>query len=203
MSVSARGHFNPRTPRGVRQYAGADLEAIEKISIHAPREGCDLTPSPRSRPKTNFNPRTPRGVRPADARRSSATSHFNPRTPRGVRPAAVSAWDCVLIFQSTHPARGATQIVGSSFQRSTISIHAPREGCDKGYEIGRFVYWDFNPRTPRGVRPAFPRLSRLAQKFQSTHPARGATSSTEPAGPPESISIHAPREGCDTCAVPT
>ena len=63
LSVSARGHFNPRTPRGVRQYAGADLEAIEKISIHAPREGCDLTPSPRSRPKTNFNPRTPRGVR--------------------------------------------------------------------------------------------------------------------------------------------
>ena len=56
-------HFNPRTPRGVRQYAGADLEAIEKISIHAPREGCDYYKSKRPSWSRYFNPRTPRGVR--------------------------------------------------------------------------------------------------------------------------------------------
>ena len=56
-----------------------------------------------------------------------------------------------------------------------ISIHAPREGCD-------------GPRY---------RSHGGALRFQSTHPARGATGC---AGGPENnceISIHAPREGCD------
>ena len=33
---------------------------------------------------------------------------FNPRTPRGVRPKTAETDDNVFIFQSTHPARGAT-----------------------------------------------------------------------------------------------
>ena len=79
---------------------------------------------------------------------------FNPRTPRGVRLTGISRGDNIAKFQSTHPARGATCGVDGAWPACpVISIHAPREGCDKGYEIGRFVYWDFNPRTPRGVRP--------------------------------------------------
>ena len=57
-----------------------------------------------------------------------------------------------------------------------ISIHAPREGCD------------------------FIKFVKVASqhKFQSTHPARGATVvSTACKFPPFVISIHAPREGCD------
>ena len=80
-----------------------------------------------------------------------------------------------------------------------ISIHAPREGCDTpdilhGHQViqvfqsthpargatycfGWYCYpkHDFNPRTPRGVRP--PRCARPegGKRFQSTHPARGAT----------------------------
>ena len=34
----------------------------------------------------------------------------------------------------------------------------------------------FNPRTPRGVRQALRRKFRPLREFQSTHPARGATS---------------------------
>ena len=36
---------------------------------------------------------------------------------------------------------------------TTISIHAPREGCDIGGRTYRIDIIDFNPRTPRGVRP--------------------------------------------------
>ena len=33
-------------------------------------------------------------------------------------------------FQSTHPVRGATLTITVSAMRLAISIHAPREGCD-------------------------------------------------------------------------
>ena len=81
----------------------------------------------------------------------------------------------------------------------SISIHAPRAGCDLGClfcPLGSPVFQsthpvrgatassvtavlvtgNFNPRTPCGVRR--PRRSRLAADaaFQSTHPVRGATS---------------------------
>ena len=147
-------HFNPRTPRGVRPvpsptgWASLKFQSTHPargatprrmvqnrhgaISIHAPREGCDVQIGRRAQD---------------DAK------HFNPRTPRGVRP--TSAWPLTgpSIFQSTHPARGATLPL---FPRDriarAISIHAPREGCDRPCctsETGRRY---FNPRTPRGVR---------------------------------------------------
>ena len=37
---------------------------------------------------------------------------------------------------------------------SLISIHAPREGCDHTGICNRIQPQDFNPRTPRGVRPS-------------------------------------------------
>ena len=55
-------------------------------------------------------------------------------------------------FQFTHPARGATPLVG----RVTLSP------C-------------FNSRTPRGVRPRSSDTRARAIRFQFTHPARGAT----------------------------
>ena len=124
--------------------------------------------------------------------------NFNPRTPRGVRRQLYRNRDIWGGFQSTHPARGAT---AKSFQRkrkSRISIHAPREGCDsshrrqfqayqcisihaprEGCDLGGFTKGlecgNFNPRTPRGVRPGMSVLVWILWVFQSTHPARGAT----------------------------
>ena len=147
------------------------------ISIHAPREGCDRF------------------------RRRSCTSgcYFNPRTPRGVR---------------LHTAES-----GRSWD-SRISIHAPREGCDQRNSRVVRRRSNFNPRTPRGVRrtpttpastgrsdfnPRTPRGVRrigipncaARSKFQSTHPARGATLKDSKYRDKLAISIHAPREGCD------
>ena len=56
----------------------------------------------------------------------------------------------------------------------SISIHAPREGCD-----------------------GFGGLRAPSTGFQSTHPVRGATWNLWHSGAGRYISIHAPREGCD------
>ena len=171
-----------------------------RISIHAPREGCDST-SNSSRARMAISIHAPRegcdAARPGANRRS--TTYFNPRTPRGVRPGNFQQRNMSQGFQSTHPARGATYplqfypcmrrnfnprtprgvrpTISSLVAHgpSTISIHAPREGCDVPLPPGSGTSMNFNPRTPRGVRP----------HFKSKTKAR------------ERISIHAPRVGCD------
>ena len=106
------------------------------------------------------------------------------------------------LFQSTHPARGATQSGVSLLQKFIISIHAPREGCDRGGMSAPMRGGDFNPRTPRGVRPIAwfcffaeinfnPRTPRGVRR-----PGAGRLHHQMP------ISIHAPREGCDGIGVP-
>ena len=75
------------------------------------------------------------------------------------------------LFQSTHPVRGATELVPEAGGYGAISIHAPREGCDtdvlndalgdiiisihaprEGCDVGCHGCWRrlayFNPRTP-------------------------------------------------------
>ena len=104
-------------------------------------------------------------------------SDFNPRTPRGVR--RLKSYLSLALdgeFQSTHPARGATCAFISKHLRVS----------------------NFNPRTPRGVRLADFFSGGSSSAFQSTHPARGATGALERISPATRISIHAPREGCDS-----
>ena len=80
------------------------------------------------------------------------------------------------LFQSPHPARGAT----------------------RGEEAAADITDNFNPRTPRGVRRITGLQSLVTQvQFQSTHPARGATKAKLAQSTMTYISIHAPREGCD------
>ena len=125
--------------------------------------------------------------------------NFNPRTPGGVR----------------------LNILGCYYHIVSISIHAPRVGCDLTQRKTPFpfiIY--FNPRTPGGVRHVIipydpaqytisihaPRVgcdkgchntNRKPREFQSTHPGWGATRSTVKAPRCKLISIHAPRVGCD------
>ena len=102
--------FNSRTPGGVRPNLTIPKVGHWEVSIHAPREGCDLKILRRVRNSTSFNSRTPGGVRPSIScyyllQRCS----FNSRTPGGVRP-RLSQVECA--------------------QPLPVSIHAPREGCD-------------------------------------------------------------------------
>ena len=148
----------------------------DKISIHAPREGCDLSDSLASFVKSDFNPRTPRGVRrsfvptfdksgidfnprtPRGVRRLQTSNilgslrDFNPRTPRGVRLEAEQTFMSLPLISIHAPREGCDWSRHTRPPWPCISIHAPREGCDDEtcrHTLGRCY---FNPRTPRGVR---------------------------------------------------
>ena len=192
------------------------------ISIHAPRTGSDL-----------------QGLRTAFARRT-----FQSTLP--ARGATVpDGWMAYSTgFQSTLPARGATIFHGIFWQNLQISIHAPRTGSDAIYtsfkmyifgisihaprtgsdKMTLLVFWKqlyFNPRSPHGERLFVAGLMIGLSRFQSTLPARGATSGGQARRPragdfnPRSphgerhfrrngnrrerlISIHAPRTGSDS-----
>ena len=102
------------------------------------------------------------------------------------------------IFQSTHPLRGATIQKAEADRAAGISIHAPLAGCDPATPMFSAPAWDFNPRTPCGVRRAKYAVVPSSPKFQSTHPLRGATEADEDEVLDLRISIHAPLAGCDS-----
>ena len=78
-------NFNPRTPCGVRRRVFGRIYRRQKISIHAPRVGCDADGSVSPFSQLHFNPRTPCGVRLGLTPRLERIRYFNPRTPCGVR----------------------------------------------------------------------------------------------------------------------
>ena len=80
----------------------------ERISIHAPRDGSDLTVANRLTDRQNFYPRSPRGERQRE--------QHSVYIAKG--------------FLSTLPARGATIEPYKFDVLIYISIHAPREGSD-------------------------------------------------------------------------
>ena len=57
----------------------------------------------------------------------------------------------------------------------SVSIHAPREGCDSCAAAYRRTRLCFNSRTPGGVRPDEFVTTYVNNEFQFTHPGRGAT----------------------------
>ena len=194
-------YFNPRTPCGVRR-----------------RGRC----SPTAR--GDFNPRTPCGVRPECTPEPPFWFYFNPRTPCGVRLTCLeltTVWNISIsihaplagcdiychhysslsiIFQSTHPLRGATRIRAGRHGLFRFQSTHPLRGAtdDVLYEPSK-PDCDFNPRTPCGVRQERSSGRILVKSFQSTHPLRGATSRQSVLLKAQrGISIHAPLAGCDS-----
>ena len=80
--------FNSRTPGGVRLRGETAVRASKDVSIHAPREGCDISIGRRILRRRGFNSRTPGGVRLAG--KDASKGNFS--------------------FQFTHPGRGATTL---------------------------------------------------------------------------------------------
>ena len=195
-------HFNPRTPQGVRltftairikrsvfqsthpaRGATARVQHLITrcfISIHAPRKGCDSScPQAAEERLRKISIHAPRkGCDVALRQRHFVVLVISIHAPRKgcdfLRRRRVRQR---VEFQSTHPARGATNRFSDRWLKVEISIHAPRKGCDTGSTTGRWQSWHFNPRTPQGVR-------------------RSSARSNVPSA---LISIHAPRKGCDLC----
>ena len=79
---------------------------------------------------------------------------FNPRTPRGVRHYRQHTLDHQQGISIHAPREGCDAVkFGHMDIPIKISIHAPREGCDYCPALVMIQVSDFNPRTPRGVRP--------------------------------------------------
>ena len=79
-----------------------------------------------------------------------------------------------------------------------VSIHAPREGCDPrgDDELARLLFVSIHaPREGCDLQVSF--LLNFSVQFQFTHPGRGATQGTRRDRQLPTVSIHAPREGCD------
>ena len=78
-------------------------------------------------------------------------------------------------FQSTLPARGATVWRRLLVHRCGISIHAPRTGSDLSSKLVFGIHKSFQSTLPaRGATSRQPEPA-AASRFQSTLPARGAT----------------------------
>ena len=142
-----------------------------------------------------------RGATDGDNLGKHRIGYFNPRSPHGERRGVCDLLVAHAIFQSTLPARGATVPDDGGKSSRTISIHAPRTGSDSllHVEVKRDSWISIHaPRTgsdPRGyfgvtwfeISIHAPRtgsdahaanITTLTAIFQSTLPARGATSGT-------------------------
>ena len=131
LTLDKRRKFQSTLPARGATTDGDAQAPPRKISIHAPRTGSDKPEKPpAATSRRNFNPRSPHGERPPP--------DFDPLTEQ--------------VFQSTLPARGATNMLHLVERIMSISIHAPRTGSDVTVLLERWT-----------------------GSFQSTLPARGAT----------------------------
>ena len=171
-----------------------------RISIHAPRVGCD----------------------DIDITFVVAVQQISIHAPRVGCDSHIS--DLIIIsrklFQSTHPGWGATENRGKEPGRQKISIHAPRVGCDRELAVDVRPYrafqsthpgWGatrcaraspsayryFNPRTPGGVRPSYYQIGYCISYFNPRTPGGVRRGHAIPLRGYHPISIHAPRVGCD------
>ena len=167
-------------PRTGSDAALQEIKAILlEISIHAPRTGSDHHWERVGMGADNFNPRSPHGERLKAAANRHAAGYFNPRSPHGERRAGGGVFRHALI----------------------ISIHAPRTGSDASRPRARPRLHPISIHAPRtGSDRVFPLQVIASGAFQSTLPARGATSVLAGILVYLLISIHAPRTGSDARA---
>ena len=142
-------------PRGGSDGNQADAVASDGcVSIHAPRGGSDLYGCKASGTIIKFQSTLPvGGATPAGIELHWCPDSFNPRSPWGERPSRCGVtsssttvsihaprggsdsrrcgeYTQALLFQSTLPVGGATQIRGFLLYDVAVSIHAPRGGSD-------------------------------------------------------------------------
>ena len=127
---------------------------------------------------SHFNPRSPHGERHGVSVRPGGCQEISIHAPRtGSDHDLPDAFKCAALFQSTLPARGATDGLSPGMEANNISIHAPRTGSDTPSAAGFSGWGYFNPRSPHGER-----------LYQGRHAGH------------HPISIHAPRTGSDRAA---
>ena len=184
-ATTAFGHSSICRPsfQSTRPSRGAtgDFSTIEDLlqfQSTRPSRGATQTGRLHKCPDNNFNPRAPRGARRWSFRCKISLSRFQSTRPsRGAtqRPVIDLTVRCKISIHA--PLAGRDQGCPCLHRRSEISIHAPLAGRDRLLVPSTRYQQDFNPRAPRGARPATGKSSSPRILFQSTRPSRGATSS--------------------------
>ena len=175
-TYSGQKYFNPRTPCGVRRplddlskyhqrisihapLAGCDVSVKRyitkiQISIHAPLAGCDRPVSSPLHCQKSFQSTHPlRGATTPCRRRLGTSWNFNPRTPCGVRLITYFHPIPHGPFQSTHPLRGATPCPADpDAEAEPFQSTHPLRGATRSKDPALLTTVYFNPRTPCGVR---------------------------------------------------
>ena len=191
--------FNPHTPRGVRPRRSSAGGAILPFQSTHPARGATVVSDGHLVPARTFQSTHPaRGATPHQSRRLLGPRHISIHTPaRGVRLGPAAWRDAQYLFQSTHPARGATGLPVHQYRHTAnFNPRTPRGvRPDTAYRPPRCTY--FNPRTPRGVRRGRCQRLSLGVDISIHAPREGATDTSCIQSVSTSISIHAPREGCD------
>ena len=184
--------------RGATTLATAGIKNTS-ISIHAPRTGSDLLFVTFHQRNRDFNPRSPHGERPRRKWISKEAFCISIHAPRTGSDSGRQTAPPEQLISIHAPRTGSDhQVAQPQRAQGGISIHAPRTGSDIWWATWSTRRSHFNPRSPHGERPT-PLLGiATASVFQSTLPARGATSGGQTAPPEQLISIHAPRTGSDS-----
>ena len=127
-------YFNPRSPHGERLLLPDAPAVADGISIHAPRTGSDQPQAGLWRHTKDFNPRSPHGERRkvlANWDNDLIISIHAPRT--GSDNTKKHFEEDNTIFQSTLPARGATETWQYAHTRRRYfnprSLHGERHGA--------------------------------------------------------------------------
>ena len=175
-TTALRSDFNPRSPHGERRRRTVEEDEEEYFNPRSPhgerlpgwrehlrRRGFQSTLPARGATGRNgenavggrhFNPRSPHGERRESLTRlTRAGSDFNPRSPHGERHDSAD-WFPPKAISIHAPRTGSDSLFRRALRVVPISIHAPRTGSDSAASVSTFA----------------------SNVFQSTLPARGATS---------------------------
>ena len=111
--------------------------------------------------------------------------------------AVTSRKDLVNIFQSTQPEWAATCSRFIETSNESISIHAARMGCDAWQTVRALQVYNFNPRSPNGLRPRHAEHDTANAHFNPRSPNGLRLPLPLQGRQTNQISIHAARMGCD------
>ena len=100
----------------------------------------------------------------------SCVFNFNPRSPHGERQLPFVGSSCTGRFQSTLPARGATQTDDDGIGRKLFQSTLPARGATPYTSSARQASADFNPRSPHGERHATTRVPLPVNYFNPRSP---------------------------------
>ena len=184
ISTNGRGRsssFNSRTLGRVRLDPTSTSDKDKDVSIHAPWEGCDYN-TPYEQRKRYVSIHAPwEGCDLIQVVTNLKILRFNSRTLGRVRRSPACPFAVTPTFQFTHPGKGATPFSVRAVVTTSVSIHAPWEGCDTYLKQLGDISGGFNSRTLGRVR-LIPGIDIRASPR---------------------VSIHAPWEGCDMVAPPS